>query len=161
MKKSGFTLIELILSLTMMTILTATVIFTSMAGLRAWDTGRKHSAVRDQLANAVELIVKDLRRAATVDGLTASSVTFTADLGDGEPKQYRFHVYQPEGETAYKLLRGLSSDEEGQGALIAANIRSTETDWFSQSGNVITLTLTASDQGETVRMRTSVRPRNL
>ncbi len=158
MKRVGFTLIELVISLTLTAALIGTVVFVFITCFRAWDAGAGRSGVRTEIAQAFELMTKNLRHARSIDAIAEDSITFTADLGAGEA-QYRYHVYLPDGADAYQLLKGLGTDAVGQGAVLVHGVQATSV--FSQAGQLIAIDLTADNEGSTVHMRTNVRPRNL
>ncbi len=158
MNKTAFTLVELLISSAVMAILAGTVVFVYLACLSSWDAGDRRASTRMELSQAMELMVKQLRRATEITSLSGQKVTFKADLGDGAgAKEYRFVL----NTISYRLLKGLAADPADTGGTIAARIQPSATTVFSQSGNVITIDLSADNAGSVVHVRSKVRPRNL
>ncbi len=170
-KSRGFTLIELLVVLTMLSVLVFTVGYTFVTGMRLWDHGYDRSQIRTELAQALELVSKNLRQATSIDALTAGSITFTADLGNGSTS-YRVYLYNasdaepnpPYTENTYELRWAETTVTYGSGAVLASDIAKPNppaSKPFSQSGNLITMDFTVENGDQTVNMRTNVRVRNL
>ena len=157
MKKSGFTVIELISALVMMVILTGAVILTFLACFRSWNAGEDRSKVRIELSQAMELMVRNLQKTSHFAIPSSDKITFTADLGEGEGKYGFFVQEHPSG--AYYQLFKFFKDSDKDFSLMASGIKSDEV--FSSENNVITINLTGVIHGSEFYMRTSVRPRNL
>ncbi|MBF0522288.1 MAG: hypothetical protein HQL24_04440 [Candidatus Omnitrophica bacterium] len=160
MKKTGFTIVELIIAVGLMAILTVTLIFVYLACFRVWDSGQNRSSLRTKLSQAMELMSEDLRQANTIDSLTDNSVSFFGE----NSVQYNFYLYNAtdsEEEGSYDLLRSLASEPAGDGAVMATGIQSTGTPAFSRNNGLITIDLTSTNSGETVHMRTKVKLRNI
>jgi len=166
--KKGFTLIELLVTLTIMSVLVFTIGYTFVVGLKLWDEGYDRNDIQTDIAQAFELISKNLRQATSINTLTESSITFTADLGSGSTS-CRIYLYNssdsepnpPYSESTYDLRWATGTVTYGSGAIVATDIVQPITAAFSQSGNVITVDLTITRGDETLRMRSKVRPRNL
>jgi type II secretory pathway pseudopilin PulG len=160
MNKAAFTIIELIIALVMLTALTATVLFLHNMSFKVWGAAKARSDVRIEMAQALELMTRDVQSATALDEVAQRSLKFTADLGDpaGALKQYRFHLAKVNGETSYTLLRGLGVDPDGNGVIMVSGL--SDASGFSVSGKLVTVDLTAVHDGATVHMRTNIRPRN-
>lgn len=169
MNKKGLTLIELLLTTAMLAILIFTVGYVFVVGSNLWSEGYARSDIRGDISQAVELISKSLRQAKSIDDLTESSITFTADLGSGDDT-YRVYLYNAsDGEpnppykqqSIYELRWAKGTVSYGSGAILATDIPIPTNIPFSQSNNLITIDLTATRGDETVRIRSNIRPRNL
>lgn len=171
-RNNGFTLIEVVITTVILGILVFTVGYTFVIGLRLWDQGYTRANMRAKMTQALELVSKNLRQAASIDELTAGSITFTADLGNGLTS-YRVYMYHADDSApnppytendSYQLRWAETTTTYGSGAIIMTNIdkpNPPSSNPFSQSGNVITMNFTVQDGGQTIDMRTNVRVRNL
>ena len=170
--RRGLTLVELIITVVILPILIFTIGYSFVIGLRLWNQGYTRADIRTRLSQALELVSKQLRQAKSIDELTAGSITFTADLGDGDDtyRVYMYHgadsepnpPYTQQG--SYELRWAKSTVTYGSGAVLVADVKRPvppSSKPFSQNGNVITLDLVVERGDETVAMATNVRPRNL
>jgi hypothetical protein len=168
MSKASFTILELLIVILALIILVGVIARVYFVGANLWNEGLTRSEIRTDLAQAIELISRNLRRATSIDTITASSITFTANLGSGSDT-YRVYLYSasdpepnpPYSESTYDLRWVQGTVTYGSGANLAADIARPTSTPFSRSGNVITIDLTAARGDESVRMRSNVRPRNL
>lgn len=166
--KKAFTILELLTVILALVIILGIVVNVYLAGLTIWNNGYVRADLRRGLSQSLELISKNLRYATSIDALTASSITFTANLGGGSDT-YRVYLYNasdpepnpPYTQSLYELRYATSVTTYGSGVVIAENIIQPVNTPFAQSGNTITIDLTAESNDETVRMRSNVRPRNL
>ncbi len=165
---TGFTILEILIVILALTIVVGVVNNVYIVGLDLWSEGISRSSIRTDLSQALELVSKNLRRATSIDAITASSITFTADLGGGS-SSYRVYLYNasdsepnpPYSQDNYDLRWAQGTTTYGSGANLATDIAQPINTPFTQNGNVITLDLTATRGEETVRLRSNVRPRNL
>src|SRR3989338_4245769 len=167
----GLTLIEVLVPTVILSILVFTVGFAFMIGLKQWDQGYARSQMRTKMNQALELVTKNLRQAASIDALTAGSITFTADLGSGA-QSHRVDLYNaseaepnpPYTQDSYELRWAVGTVTYGSGAVIATDIARPSppsSNPFSQSGNVITMNFTLERGDVSIDLRTNVRVRNL
>ena len=170
-KKKGLTLIELLVTTAVLSILVLTVGYTFIVGLKLWNEGYDRSDIRTDLSQALELVSRNLRQAKSIGELTAGSITFTADLGDGDDI-YRVYMYNasdsepnpPYTKNTYELRLAKSTVIYGSGAVLIADVQKPNppsSKPFSRSGNVITMDFVVARGDQTVTMRTNVRPRSL
>ena len=78
--RKGLTLIELLVSVSILSVLVFTIGYSFVIGLKLWNEGYNRSDIRTDLSQALELVTKNLRQATSIDTITQSSITFTADL---------------------------------------------------------------------------------
>ena len=170
-RKRGLTLVELLVTTAVLSILVLTVGYTFIVGLKLWDEGYDRSDIRTDLSQSLELISKQLRQAKSIDELTAGSITFTADLGDGDDT-YRVYMYNasdsepnpPYTQNTYELRWAKTTVTYGSGIVLVGELdkpNPPSSKPFSQSGNVITLDFIVERGDQSVAMRTNVRPRSL
>lgn len=166
--RRGTTLIELIMAIGMMGILVTTVTFVYQVHFKSWNQGYMRSLIRSNLSQALEQAGNSLRQAQTIDSLTESSITFTADLGGGSGtyRLYLFHTDDPEPnppytQSTYSLRLAKDDVEYGDGAVLSSDIAQPSEPPFAINDRVIDIRLTALKGGEQVTMRTKVRSRNL
>ena len=174
-KKEGLTLIELTITISMMSVLVFTVGYTLVIGMKLSNEGYNRSVDQTNIAQALDLVSNGLRRATSIDALTAGSITFTADLdgdGDDDPISYRVYLYNsadpdpnpPYTKDTYELRWAQGTVTYGSGQIITANVDKPSppsSKPFSQSGNLITMDFTVTSGSDTVNMRTNVRIRDL
>ena len=171
MSRKGLTFIEVLVTTAIMSILVFTVGYTFIVGLKQWEEGHARSQMRAKMSQALELVSKNLRQAASIDELTAGSITFTADLGNGS-QSHRVYMYNasdaepnpPYTQNIYELRWAVGTVTYGSGAVIATDIdkpNPPSSNPFSQSGNVITMNFTLERGDVSIDMRTNVRVRNL
>jgi len=166
--QKAFTIIELLIVMLALTIVLGVVTRIYFVGSNLWATGLSRSDVRTELVQSMELMTNSLRRARSIDSLTESSITFTADLGSGV-NTYRFYLYHasdaepnpPYSQNTYDLRWAQEVVTYGAGANLSRNIVQPTSAAFSQSGDVISIDLTAMKNEQSIRMRSKVRPRNL
>ena len=168
MNRKGFTILEVFIATLATAILGVTLGNVFIVGFRAWDGEYNRASLKRELSQSLELIAKSLRQAKNIDSLSESSITFTADLGAGD-QSCRVYLYNssdaepnpPYTQSTYSLRWAEGTVTYGSGANLSMNISQPTTAPFSQSGNVITIDLTAVKDNQTLRMRTKIRPRNL
>jgi type II secretory pathway pseudopilin PulG len=162
------TLVELIVVIGMMGILTTTVMVVYNFHFKSWNESYTRSRIRGNLAQALELASNQLRQAQTIDAVTQSSITFTANSGGGT-SSYRLYLYNaddsepnpPYTQSTYSLRFAQDSVNYGDGAILSSDIAQPTSPAFSISSKVISINLTALSGEQEIAMRTKVRPRNL
>ncbi|MCK5580669.1 MAG: hypothetical protein KAJ18_05280 [Candidatus Omnitrophica bacterium] len=162
------TLLELLVVILALVILVGVINNVFFVGFNVWNEGFSRAEIRTDLGQALELISKNLRQAGSVDALTESSITFSADLGGGDDtyRVYLYHEDDPEPnppytQDTYDLRWAKGTVDYGAGANLVTDIAQPTHIPFSQTGAVITMDLTATRGDETLRLRSNVRPRNL
>lgn len=169
--RKGLTLVEVLVVTVILSVVIFTAGYTFIAGLKLWNEGYTRSDIRTEMAQALELVSKNLRQAKSIDELTAGSITFTADLGSGDTS-YRVYLYNasdsepnpPYTQNIYELRWAVGTVTYGSGAVIAADIAKPvppSSKPFSQSGGLITMDFTVERGDHSVNLRTNVKVRNL
>lgn len=158
---------ELIVVIGMMAILTTTVSFVYNLYFKSWNEGYTRSVIRGNLSQALELMGNRLLQAQSIDTFTESSITFTADLGNGS-NTYRLYLYNaadsgppPYTQSTYSLLSAQGKVNDGDGVVLYADIVAPSSPPFVTNGHVITINLTARSGAQQITMSTNIRPRNL
>jgi hypothetical protein len=166
--RKGITLSELIITLALMSILTVTVIFVFNLHFKSWNESYGRSLIRGRLSQALEVISDNLRHAQSIDAISDSSLTFTADVGSG-PETYRLYLYSAEDpepnpsytQDVYSLRLARGSINYGDGAVLSSDIAQPAGPVFTMSGPVIAIDLSAVRGDQRLSMRSKIRPRNL
>ena len=169
----GITLIELLISVVLMSILGFVAVTVFNAVLLGWSNQVERSGVDIQLDQAMEEMARDLREATTVVS-TASydEVRYSTDSST----HFIFYLYNSNdsyvpppafNQTVYELRRASLTGNingtftYGDGDLLVTDVLSPTTTDLSVSGNLVTLDLSVKREEETIRSKTQIRPRNL
>ncbi|MBZ0166627.1 MAG: hypothetical protein K8I00_07440, partial [Candidatus Omnitrophica bacterium] len=123
---------------------------------------------RASLGQAMQEAVTMIRQAKSIDSLTESSVTFTADLGGGD-RMYRLYLYHaddaepnpPYTQERYQMRFAIDDGDYGAGAVLVTDVQPSVQPPFAVDGNVMTLDWTVLTAQAALRFRTQVCPRNL
>lgn len=170
MVKRGFTLIELMIAILFFVILTGVVAYVFHVILYSWYNQETRAGIDIDIDSATEEAVRDIREAKAVSSVNSDEIRFTAD----QSNYYIYYLYNADDsyppafdESSYDLRRapltgGISgSFTYGTGKIIVIDVVPPPTSDLSISGNMVTIDLTVTRGGETVRSRTKIRPRNL
>ncbi|MBF0618952.1 MAG: prepilin-type N-terminal cleavage/methylation domain-containing protein [Candidatus Omnitrophica bacterium] len=158
MKRTGFTLIELVIVMALLMILTGALIFVFLACFRSWNASAGRARTRTDLAQSLELIGNDLRSATSIDATTATSVQYWINY-NGTAVHLRLYRYSPSA-GLYWLLKGTVGDPDSRGAVLVTGVQAGGADIFTQTGSLYTIDLTINNDGQVVHMRTKARARN-
>ncbi|MDD5449471.1 MAG: hypothetical protein PHO42_02610 [Candidatus Omnitrophica bacterium] len=168
--KKGLTLAELIITILMFVILTGVIVYILRAVLLSWSIQETRSGIDISLDRGIEEVVRDLREARQVSAVNNDETRFTHDLtnyyiyylynaGDSYPPGFNQSSYQLKKAT---LTGGLSGTfTYGSGDIKIIDVLPPPTSDLSLSSNLVTLDLSITRKGETIRSKTKVRPRNL
>jgi prepilin-type N-terminal cleavage/methylation domain-containing protein len=80
MKKKGFTLIELIIVIVLLSVLVGVAAWTFVAGLRSWNSGIDRANIRQDGSFALEIMVRELSQADSFTIAQEDNVKFDADI---------------------------------------------------------------------------------
>lgn len=140
--KSGFTVIELIITIALTSFLIVSIGIVYTTCLRAFNASQDRSKIRTELSQALELITKELRSALSLaSACSSTALTFST----GSTITYTI--------SGTNLLRN--------GVVKASNIKTADTVLCAVSGSLYTIDITSLYNGENIRFRTKIRPRNI
>ena len=182
--KRGFTLLETLIVLMLLSVLVGVSGLLFVVSLRAWDAGLIRGGIREDINYAMEKVVRDLKEMAnaSLDQYDPGSgdIAHTIDFNDLDGNSFVFYLnnsndtlddtYNPS--LLYELRKAniTSGDNpaSGEGVLIlrdlvspAATEPATALTIDPNDPNQVTLDFVVQRSDETVRIRTKVRPRNL
>jgi len=179
--KRGFTLLETLIVLMLLSVLVGVSGLLFVVSLRAWDAGLIRGGIREDVSYAMEKVVRDLKEMANGTLRQYSSIANTIEyrefLPDGGGDTYAFYLYNSADtsfdssytEDLYNLRKANITQGDnpasGEGTLILSDLVSPDatapaTD-LTVSGKQVTVDVVVQRSDETVRTRTKVRPRNL
>lgn len=172
--RSGFTLIELMITLLLFAALAVTTAYLFRAGLLVWAGQEKRAGIQVELDRGIEEMARDLRKSRQVQS-TANYNEIRFRQGTATSTYYIFYLYHASdsyvpppafNQASYQLRRaaltgGLSGTfTYGAGDIIMNNVVPPPTSALSLSGNLLTIDLTVKRSDETIRTKTQIRPRN-
>ena len=168
MKKSGLSLIELLITVTLFSVIAAVVSLIFLTGLRTWDSARIRANLRQDAGLAMERMARELSEASAVNTAKSNEIDFDADLdGNGTPETIKFAVSHD---------NNLERTESGTSVILARAVQSFTAGYYLDGDNdtllssvtgpslgnirVIVLTLALNDGDETFTLSSSVYIRN-
>jgi prepilin-type N-terminal cleavage/methylation domain-containing protein len=175
----GFTLIEMLMVLLLSAMLSGVTGLMFLVSLRAWDSGRIRTGIREDISYATEKVVRDLKEMALRSLSQYGSIAHTVQYNDFAGNTYVFYLYNADdssfdstySEGLYNLRKANTSQGNnpalGDGVLILRDLVSPDaaapaTDLsIDPNGTQVTLGFVVQRSDEIVRIRTKVRPRNL
>ena len=171
--KKGMTLIEILITITMLVMLMGVSVYVFRAILINWSLLESRSGIAVNLDSAMAKMLRDFRTAKEVQSTTGyHEIRFSPD----EVNFYVYYLYNesdsyappPEFDMQYYQLRkatlsgGINGTfTYGSGQLILTDVLPPPDSELSINDNIITIDLMAERKGETKRLRTEVRPRNI
>lgn len=176
---SGFTLLETIIVVSLLSVLVAVSAHLFVVSLRVWSTGSMRTEIREDISYAMDKTVRDLKQAANASLQRYNSIAHTLQHDDLSGNTYVLYLYNPAdasvdstySETLYDLrkadINGGDSPASGDGILILKDLVSPNAAAPATSltigpgGTQVSLDFAVQRNDETVRMRTTVKPRNL
>jgi len=179
MCRSGFTLLETMIVVSLLSVLVAVSAHIFVVSLRVWSTGSMRTEIREDISYAMDKTVRDLKEAANASLQRYNSIAHTLQYDDLSGNKYVLYLYNPAdasvdstyNETLYDLrkadMNGGDSPASGDGMLILQDLVSPDAVApatslvIEPSGTQVTLDFAVQRNEETVRIRTIVRPRNL
>lgn len=153
-----------------------------IVSLRAWDSGRQRTGIREDINYAMEKMVRDLKEMANAS-LTqydagSGDIAHTIQYDDSNANTYALYLYNADdgsfdstySESLYDLRKadidGGDTPASGDGVLILRDLVSPDASEPATGLTIIgthevTLDIVVQRDDETVTIRTTVRPRNL
>jgi len=175
----GFTLIEMIIVLFLLAMLSGVTGLVFLVSLRAWDSGRIRTGIREDISYAAEKVVRDLKEMALRSLSQYSSIAHTVQYNDFAGNTYVFYLYNADdssfdstySESLYNLRKANTSQGGnpalGDGVLILRDLVSPDAAApatalsINPNGTQVTIDFVVQRSDEIVRIRTKIRPRNL
>jgi prepilin-type N-terminal cleavage/methylation domain-containing protein len=167
--RRGLTLVELMMTIMLVSILLLVTVFLLRAVLLSWSSQETRSGIDISLGRGMEEVARDLREARQAQA-SGDEIRFTRDLANYSV-YYLYNSadsYPPSfGQPTYRLHKAaLSGGMSGTFTYGAGDIKITDilpppVSDLSLSGNLITLDLSVLRKDDTIRSKTKVRPRNL
>lgn len=168
--KRGLTLIELIITIVLFVILTGVIIYILRVVLLSWSSQETRAGIDISLDRGIEEVMRDLREGRQVSTVNNDEIRFTQDL----TTYYIYYLYNAGAsystnftQASYQLKKatltgGMTGTfTYGSGDIKIIDVLPPPTSDLSLSSNLITLDLSITRKGETIRSKTQVRPRNL
>ena len=170
-RKSGLTLVELLIATILLTVLTGATAFVFISVIKSWSPQETRAAIHIKADRGIEEMVRTLRESKNIQS-SNNEIRFTVAEG-GSDNHYIFYLYSaadpypPQfNQDSYEIRKAsLISDING-GLVNAGKILITDvvpppiTD-LSHSANITTLDLSVSVESEAIRTRTEIMPRNM
>ncbi len=170
--RKGFTVLELLIVIVMLSVLFSAATFGFVIMLKAWGSQDASLEIREDLRQGVEKILRDLRPAMAIS-VSNDAIRYTV-RESGTDNNYIFYLYHADdpwipsyNQTVYQLRRATLSGgingtfTYGNGPIYVKEVKPPTTSDMSASGNVITIDLTVSKYNETYHLLEKIRPRNL
>ena len=153
MNKKSFTLIEMVVTLVLISILSVGVSYIFLEGFRIYSTSRNYISLRGDVRVALRRIVFEARQADSGSLASSSDITLVTDIdNDGVNESVRFYLDGTD----------LKRQEDGSppaGDILCGNVQSVS--FTATNINAFTTNLSAAEQGETITLQTNVRARNI
>ena len=151
---SGFTLIEMVVVIVILSIVSAITIKFLVDSLRLYTMTVNQKTLYDEGKLALEQMCRGIRDANSITGVTASSITFVRDNAT---------AYDTVGETIiYQLNAGVLQKVKASPVATSTMARNVTTFAVTNATNEIQLQLTLQlTTGENVTLQTKVYPKNL
>lgn len=151
-KKTGFTIVELIVTIIILAIMAVGLTNILMEGFRVWWVNKDLIDLRGDARTALNRISLEFRQAYTGTLTSSTDVSFTADIdSDGDLDTVRYYL------DTGSLLRQVNGSPS-PGNNICGNITGLT---FSFSSPVLTTDITLSLQGNTIKAKNSIEGRNI
>ena len=168
--RTGFTIVELMITLVMTVFLVISVAFVYRACFKSLNAGQNRANAITTLSQAMEVMITDLRYAQGITTCSANSLIFEAVFPSGDSTvitKYRYYLYDTGAagsNPTFELIKGLVSEPDGVGEVKVSNLKSSAaagTNVFSCTDGQVTINMTAVIYGETVKVKGQVRPRSM
>jgi prepilin-type N-terminal cleavage/methylation domain-containing protein len=171
----GFTLIEIIIVLMLISVLMSVSSYIYIVSLKVWGSGRLRTEIREDMNYALERAVRYLKETPSLSQY--NSIDHTIQYDDLSGNTYVFYLYNEDdgtldsvySESSYNLYKAdIDSGDDpssGEGVIILTDLVSPDAvspaTSLAVNLNQATLDIVVQRSDELVRLRTIIRPRNL
>ncbi len=146
----GFTILEMLMAMVLVGLLVVGIMFAYLTCFRAFDSGQDRITIRTKLSQAMDLMARELSNAQSITSCSSTSLTFTANLGSGLAS-YTFALSGSNLVTDGGVTRATGIQTPGASVV---NI-------FTCSNGLVTIDMTAVQNGTSVRLQNNIMPRNM
>ena len=164
----GLSLLELLITISLLAIFMAAVYESVISGLRVANASDEREAIRQQLANTLDLLIREASIASNVDNAEDQRFQFDADLdGNGTTENnVNYNVSSGDLQRTYNgitvtLIRDLSSLDfnfvDSGGSTLSTPVGSQPT---RDTIRVVQITVTATNDQETISLTSAAYLRN-
>ena len=153
--EDGYSLVELLLSLTIVGLLTASVYACFFSGIRSWQLGAAQMDHQQNCRIAMDKIVRELRYAGSVGVLDGGCELRFGYNGDR--KSYYFKRVGPERDDLVMVHR----QPGGSATQTKIALEITALSFLVDEDDRVLISLTSGAGPESITIRSSVRPRNI
>jgi prepilin-type N-terminal cleavage/methylation domain-containing protein len=163
--RRAFTLVELLVSMLLLSMAAATLVSVLTVTLRIWTPVRGRADIVEDGSQSIDMITRDLSIAHTVTAATASTITITADVtGDSIDDTVSYSL---SGTVLQRTLNGVAQNLARNAQAVAFTYRNTSNIVFvpitqadRDTIRVVTIVLTMTQADETTTFGSSAYCRN-
>ena len=149
-------MIELAITVLLMTILTGTMVFVFITLTGQWSSAEKRASIDIGIDRGVEEMVRDLREANQTFS-SNDEIRYTKDRSNFSV--YYFYNNQVREAVLSGGLNGTYTNSTGR--IVVRDVLPPPVSDLSISNNTVNIDISISRGNETIRQNTAVRPRNL
>src|SRR3989338_1118601 len=120
-KSKGFTLLEVVFTLILVTSLTSVMVFLYVTVLKSWDMYGERSDMREKIQFALEQMTRDVRNASAVN-VSGNAVRFSV-----ASSHYIYYLANTSELRKAALVGGINGSLSGAGDLIVSGLSNTTT----------------------------------
>lgn len=168
--RKGFTLLELIITIGMFFVFTLVTTYLLLAILMSWSGEDQRASVYIPLTRGIEDMSEDLREACAVisasgtnelriDRANSTFIYYLYNSNDVYPPRFDQQYYQLKKTSLSGGINGTFT--YGNGTIILNDVLSPDTSALSYGNSTAHIDLSIRRKNESVRLRTSIFPRNL
>lgn len=165
--KSGFTLIELVLVIVLISILLGAITFTFVVGLRAWDVGMLHGGIKKEASYNLRIMSEELKQATSITTANQNSIIFIADLDANGVNETITYIWSGVVGENFNRTQGATT------TALARNVQNAQFQYYDANNTLLSFPVTASSvrlveltlqlkkENESIQYVSKVRPRGI
>lgn len=169
LNKKGMTLVEVMITMSIMALLMGVAVFVFVAVLSGWSGHGERVGMFSTLNRAMEEISRDVREASQVSAVGSDEIRFTPDSvnfyiyyfyndTDTYPPTFSQEIYQIRKSTLAGGING--SLVSGTERIVLQGVLPPDTSDLSYDGSYVNVDLSVTAGEETLRSNTKITPRN-